>query len=416
MFGHQHARGAHLVDHVDGLVGQLAVVDVAGRELDGGAQGFRRVAHLVVLLEIGLEPAQDLDRLLDGRLIDVDLLEPAHQGPVLFEVVAVVLVGGRAHAAQIPRGERGLEDIGGVHGAAAGGAGADHGVDFVDEQDGAGRALQLRDDALQAFLEVAAIPGAGQQRSHVEGENGAVPQDVGNFSVEDAPRQALGDGGLAHTGLAHIERVVLVAPAQDLDGPLDLGLAPDERIDVAVGRLLVEVHAIGVERLVALLDHLVRVHVDVGPAHGARLGFPGHLGDAVGDVVDGVEPRHVVGLEEIHGMGFALGEQGDQHVGPGHLLAARRLHVNDGALDHALEAGGGFGVGHARGAQAGQLVIDELGQVLAQLVQIDAAGAQDGDGVLVLGQGQQKVLERGELVAVLGGQRQGPMERLFQVP
>ena len=33
-FGQQHLRGAGLVDHVDRLVGQLAVVDVARRQLD----------------------------------------------------------------------------------------------------------------------------------------------------------------------------------------------------------------------------------------------------------------------------------------------------------------------------------------------------------------------------------------------
>ena len=72
-----------------------------------------------------------------GRLVDVDLLEAAHQRAVLLEVLAVFLVGGRADAAQRARLQRRLQQVGGVHGAAGGGAGADHGVDLVDEQDGA---------------------------------------------------------------------------------------------------------------------------------------------------------------------------------------------------------------------------------------------------------------------------------------
>ena len=65
-------------------------------------------------------------------------------------------------------GERGLQQVRGVHRAAAGRAGADHGVDLVDEQDRVGQLLELGDDLLQPLLEVAAIAGAGEQRAHVE--------------------------------------------------------------------------------------------------------------------------------------------------------------------------------------------------------------------------------------------------------
>ena len=99
-FGQQHLAGTRLVDDVDRLVRQFAVGHVARRQLDRRAQGPVRVADLVVAFVGSLEPFQDLDRVLDGRLIDVDLLEATGQGPVLFEMLAVFLVGGRAHAAQ----------------------------------------------------------------------------------------------------------------------------------------------------------------------------------------------------------------------------------------------------------------------------------------------------------------------------
>jgi hypothetical protein len=57
----------------------------------------------------------------------------------------------------------------------------------------------------------------------------------------DAPGQALGNGGLAHAGLAHQQRVVLAAAAQDLDHALDLVLAADQRVDLAVLGQLVQV-------------------------------------------------------------------------------------------------------------------------------------------------------------------------------
>ena len=82
-----------------------------------------------------LQALQDLDRLGHRGLGHVDLLEAARQRVVLLEDAAVFLVGGRADAAELAVGEHRLDQVGGVHDAAGGGAGADHGVDLVDEQD-----------------------------------------------------------------------------------------------------------------------------------------------------------------------------------------------------------------------------------------------------------------------------------------
>jgi hypothetical protein len=46
--------------------------------------------------------------------------------------------------------------------------------------------------------------------------------------------QAFGDGGLADAWIAHEQRVVLLNGGRALDGALDLGLAADQRIDLAV--------------------------------------------------------------------------------------------------------------------------------------------------------------------------------------
>ena len=58
------------------------------------------------------------------------------------------------------------------------------------------------------------------------------------------------------------------------------------------------------------------------------------------DEVDGIEPGHVLELEEIDRVAFALAEEGDEHVGASHLVAAATLDVYGGALDDSLEAGG----------------------------------------------------------------------------
>jgi len=62
------------------------------------------------------------------------------------------------------------------------------------------------------------------------------------------------------------------------------------------------------------------------------------------DVVDGIVTGHVLLLQEISGMAFALSEDCDQNVRPCYLLASGGLHMNDRTLDHALKSGRWFGI------------------------------------------------------------------------
>ncbi len=249
----QHLGRTGLVDHVDRLVRQLAVGNVAGRQLDGRLDRLVRVAQVVVLFEIGLQALHDLDRIIDRRLVDVDLLEAANQSAVLLEELAVFLVGGRTDAADRARGQRRLQQVRGIHCAARGGTRTDDRVDFVDEQHGARIFFEFLDDLLQALFEIAAIAGAGQQRAHVEREDRGIGQCFRHLAFDDALGETFGDRRLADAGIADVERVVLGAAAQDLDGPVDLGVAADQRIDLAALGLLVEVDAVGLQRILLLL-------------------------------------------------------------------------------------------------------------------------------------------------------------------
>ena len=163
------------------------------------------------------------------------------QRMVLLEHAAEFRERGRADALQLAVRQGRLEQVRGVERAARGRTGADDRVDLVDEQDAVRRVLQLLQHGLQALLEVAAVLGAGQQRAHVQRIHDGILQDVGHVFLDDAPCQAFGDRGLADAGLAHQQRVVLAAAAQDLDHAVDFFLAADQRIDVAVGSRLVQV-------------------------------------------------------------------------------------------------------------------------------------------------------------------------------
>ena len=131
-------------------------------------------AHAVVDLVALLQAAQDGDRLLDRRLAHHDRLEAALEGGVLLDVLAVLGEGGGADAAQLAARQRRLEQVGGVH-RALGGAGADQGVQLVDEEDDLAVGVDdLLDHRLEAVLELAAVLGAGDQRPHVEGDDAAL--------------------------------------------------------------------------------------------------------------------------------------------------------------------------------------------------------------------------------------------------
>jgi hypothetical protein len=159
---------ARFVDDVDGLVRHVPFVDVARGELGRGADRIVRIQDAVMLLESRLEPHEDVDGLGHRGLDHIDLLEATRQRVVLLEDPAVFLVGGGADAAQLAIGEHGLDEVGSVHDAARRRAGADHGVDLFDEKNGAWLLLQFANHALQAFLEIAAVLGARDQRAHVE--------------------------------------------------------------------------------------------------------------------------------------------------------------------------------------------------------------------------------------------------------
>ncbi len=164
-------------------------------------------------------------------------------------------------------------------------------------------------------------------------------QDVRDVAFDDAACQPFGDGGLAHASFTHQQRVVLAATAQRLDHALQFHVASDQRIDLAGQRMCIEIQRVILERAFAVL-FLLRLIVGCCLV-GGRLRFDGFV-DAVRDVVHHVEAGDGALVEEIHRMRFFLTEQGHQNIGAGHFFFVGGLHMQDGALDDALEADGGL--------------------------------------------------------------------------
>ena len=86
---------------------------------------------------------KDFNRILDAWFIDVDLLEPPQKCAVFFEMIAEFLVGGRTDATDRATRQSRFQQVRRIHRAAAGGASADNGVNFVDKQDGIGQFFQF---------------------------------------------------------------------------------------------------------------------------------------------------------------------------------------------------------------------------------------------------------------------------------
>ena len=250
--------GCGLIHQVHRLVRQMTPSNVAFAEADGGHKGVVVDVDLVVGLVTGLEGVHHLDSRLRGGLFDPDGVEAPLQRWIALDVLSVVVRSSGADDLDFAACEGGLHHIGGID-AALGGAGAHHGVDLIDEEDDLPPAgLDLVQYGLETLLELAAELGAGHETGHVEGQNAAVLYGVGDVAGDDCLGESLGDGGLAHAGLAQQDGVVLGAPRECLDNAADLLLPSHDGVQLPLTSKGGQVNAVPLQRPVAALRPGVR--------------------------------------------------------------------------------------------------------------------------------------------------------------
>ncbi len=205
--------------------------------------------HLVVDFITFFQATQNGDGVLFARLLHQYLLEATFQGRILLDELAVFVQGGGAYAVQFTTGQGRLEHVACVHGTLAF-TGADHGVQFVDEQDHLPFLLrQFVEQAFEALLEFTPVLGAGNKGPHVQGEQALAFQAIWHFAVDDALGEALGNGGLAHARLTDQHGVVLGTALQHLDGAADFVVTADHRVKLAFFGTLGQVDGVLVQRL-----------------------------------------------------------------------------------------------------------------------------------------------------------------------
>ena len=317
---------------------------------------------------------------------DLDRLEPALERGVLLEVLAVLVEGGRADGLQLAAGQHRLEDGGRVD-RALGRAGADEGVDLVDEQHDVAAGADLLEDLLQPLLEVTAVARPGDQRAEVEGVDLLVLQRLGHVALDDVLGQALDDRRLADAGLADEDRVVLGTAGQDLHDPLDLLLPADDRVELALAGVLGQVAA-------ELVEHQRRRRgVAAGRAGGGARGR-GLLALEAGQQLDDLLADPVeVGAELLQHLGrdaLALTDQAEQDVLGPDVGVAELQRLAQRQLEHLLGARG------ERDVAAGGLLAlaDDLLDLGAHGLEGDVEALQSlgRDALALVDQAEQDVL------------------------
>jgi len=383
--------GRSFVDQVDGLVRQEAIGDVAMAQLGGSNDGRVGDIDAVVQLVLFLQAAQDGDGRFDARLLDQHLLETTLQCGILLDVLAVFVQRRRADAVQFATGQGRLQHVAGVDGT-FGLAGADHGVQFVDEQDDASFVLRhFLEDRLQAFLELAAILGAGQQAGHVEDQHLLALQGFRHFFIDDTLGQPLDDGRLANTRLADQHRVVLGAALQDLDGAADFIVATDDRVEFPLSGAFGQIDAVFLQRL-ALTFSFLRID-PLSTTHGHDRRFDGLAGKAV-----------LLG----NAAGFVLVvAQGEQEHLAGDELVATLLRFLVGQIEQVVQVAANGDI------TAVALDLRQTGQRLFKIalqagyVNTGARQQRGRSAVILIDQGEQQVLRFDELLVAANGQTLG---------
>ena len=292
-------------------------------------------------------------------------------------------------------------------------------MDLVDEEDGPGLLRQRLHHRLEPLLELAAELGPGEQGAEVKRVERRCLEDLGNLLLVDGDCEALGESGLSNAGLAHVDGIVLPAPAEHLHGALQLVLAPHQRIDPTFGCALDEIDAVGGKRVVGQPAVLVvalrlRMQLVVVSGVGPEPALVADLEGAVGDEPEQVEPRHPLLLEQIERVRIALAEERHQDgAGVDGFLSAR-LDLHRGPLQHALERARLLGVPIESVRQLPLAFLEMLLEVALELRQPGAAGAQDSRRNRVAQERVQQVLQRHVLVPprlrLREGQPQGGLQ------
>ena len=253
-----------LIKDVNCLVWQEAVLNVAARKHNGSLDSSLGVVDVVVLLVAVLKTVDDRNGVVVVWLADVDRLETPLKCSVLLDMFTILFCRSCTNDLDFSTRQRWLQDGRGVDGALCG-AGANDGVNLVNEEDVILGFLQLSNNLLHAVLELTAILRTCYQTCQVKRPNLLSAQDVRDVAGCNELSQALNNGGLTNAGIAQDKWVVLLAAGKNLHDTLNLAVTANDRVKLFICGKLSKVAA-------KLLQHgsvvvCVRTHLTSANRH-----------------------------------------------------------------------------------------------------------------------------------------------------
>ena len=207
------------------------------------------VADVVMRFVAAAQPLEDADGLFDGRLLDGDLLQPARQRRGRFSMCLNSSNVVEPTTRRSPAVRTGLISV--ARSSVPPVVAPAPTVAWISSMKRIGfRPLGERlNHRLEALLEIAAEAGAGEQRRRVERVDLGAGQQRRHVGFEQPRREAFGHRRLADARIADEHRIVLAPAAEDLERPLQLDRAPDERIEQSGAGAGGEVGGVGAERV-----------------------------------------------------------------------------------------------------------------------------------------------------------------------
>ena len=102
---------------------------------------------------------------------------------------------------------------------------------FINKNDRAGCPLYFLDHGFEPFFKVTTVTGACKQCAHVQLEDDAVCQHLGDLTMHYTAGKPFSNCGFTHTRVPHKEWIVFLAAAEYLDCTVNFRFTANERVD-----------------------------------------------------------------------------------------------------------------------------------------------------------------------------------------
>ncbi len=200
-----------------------------------------------------LDPPEDGYRILDRGLGYHDRLEPALQSLIFLDILSIFIYSGGADAVELASGQHWLQHVAGIQ-CAVGLSGSDNGMELIDKEDDLPVGfLDFLQNRLETLLEFAAVFCAGDERTHIQGEDIFILQGFRYVPLDDPLGKPLDGGGFAYAGIADQNRIIFGFSGKDTDDVPDLAVPADDGVKLLFSRPAHQAGSVFCQRVIGIL-------------------------------------------------------------------------------------------------------------------------------------------------------------------